>query len=179
MSVDSPAWPCVPHPFADEAFGSWFGRVAARYRITVSDLARAAAIPLEIDAGAWLIAQPPTQLGLSRLSRLSGLPESSIEAMRTAPAPGARRFRYCFKCLFLNPVEVESPYWHAAWLEPDCAACTKHPERWEHLSQADLGASPNMHRLLGLISRRHASRVRLDPTKDRGFRYVSTVRGHH
>ena len=31
---DSP-WPVVPRPFHDETFGSWFGRLALRYRIDV------------------------------------------------------------------------------------------------------------------------------------------------
>ena len=34
---DAP-WPVVPRPFQDETFGSWFGRLALRYRIGVDEL---------------------------------------------------------------------------------------------------------------------------------------------
>ncbi len=31
-------WPLAPRPFDEEAFGSWLGRVAAKYRISVAAL---------------------------------------------------------------------------------------------------------------------------------------------
>ncbi len=42
-------WPAAPHPFPDEAFGGWLGRVAGRYGITVDELAAAANIQLDLD----------------------------------------------------------------------------------------------------------------------------------
>src|SRR6218665_303639 len=52
------SWPVVPRPFDDEAFGSWFGRIAARYRIRVDELASAAGVSLDHE-GLWLGGRPP------------------------------------------------------------------------------------------------------------------------
>ena len=47
MPPHSQPWPVAPRPFDDEAFGSWLGRLASRYRIGVDDLVRAAGIELD------------------------------------------------------------------------------------------------------------------------------------
>jgi hypothetical protein len=48
MHAPERAWLLCPRPFADETFGSWFGRVAARYRLDVDQLAAAADIQLDL-----------------------------------------------------------------------------------------------------------------------------------
>lgn len=133
MRADSAVWPFVPRPFAGAAFGSWFGRVAGRYRITVRDLAAAADLHLEFEhnGSCWLDAQPAQGAALARLCCRAALPQHIIQGMRTATHIGGHRHWYCSKCLFLNPLEVESPYWHAAWLEPGCTRCRAHPSDWE------------------------------------------------
>jgi hypothetical protein len=145
----------VPRPFVDEAFGSWFGRVAARYRITVGELATAGGLHLDLgrDDRDWLISQPPQQPALARLCHLCALPQGAIEAMR-ATTPAGPRLWYCFNCLFMNPVEVESPYWRTDWLKPDCVPCRRHPDHWEYILPSDVGKRLNMRRLLRFISRR-------------------------
>ena len=53
-------WPAAPKPMPGEVFGSWLGRVAARYRIGVDELNSASQIEVEIGQGAeaWLAARP-------------------------------------------------------------------------------------------------------------------------
>ncbi len=74
---DSP-WPVVPRPFADEAFGSWFGRLALRYRIGVDELAIQADVELDFghDCSHWLATPTPTGSSLRRLG--DSLHKSSI-----------------------------------------------------------------------------------------------------
>lgn len=49
-------------PFADELFGCWFARMAARYRMGVDELARIAGIDLafESNCAGWLRVRAPT-----------------------------------------------------------------------------------------------------------------------
>lgn len=178
MSASRPPWPCVPRPFADEAFGSWIGRVAGRYRISVDELAQAAGVFLDFGAecSTWLIASPPAESELDRLSRVSGISTARLAAMRSATSLTTRVFRYCFHCLFLNPVEVESPYWHARWLEVGSRACTHHPDQWEQITQTALRQHRNMAKLTRFISRRHAYRMRQRWDTSVVFSYASIVR---
>lgn len=55
-------WPVVPLPFADETFGSWFGRLALRHHIDVDELAAQAGVELDFgrDCSRWLATPPPT-----------------------------------------------------------------------------------------------------------------------
>jgi hypothetical protein len=72
------------------------------------------------------------QPALGRLCHLCALPQSTIEVMRATTTSGPGLW-YCFDCLFMNPVEVESPYWHADWLKPDCVPCPRPTEHWEYI----------------------------------------------
>lgn len=44
MRTPESPWPVAPRPFPDEAFGSWFGRLAGRYHLWISTAADATAV---------------------------------------------------------------------------------------------------------------------------------------
>ena len=46
MPTHSLQWPVAP--FEDEAFGSWFGRLAAKYGISVLELAQSAGVGIYV-----------------------------------------------------------------------------------------------------------------------------------
>lgn len=101
MQMPDQPWPVVPRPFPDEAFGSWFGRIAALYRIGVDELARAGRVRLDFgeQASSWLAGVPRPD-AYERLSYLCRMPSSQIEAMPpTQPLSERSRFPYCPRCL--------------------------------------------------------------------------------
>lgn len=118
MGTAERTWPICPRPFADETFGSWFGRAAARYHMGVDQLAEATATELELGPNCigWLTMPAPQSQTLRRLAIqarinpdiLAGLPVGD-----SAPTSDAVLW-YCRRCLFVNPIEVESHYWRAA-----------------------------------------------------------------
>src|SRR6218665_518400 len=95
------SWPVVPRPFDDEAFGSWFGRIAARYRIRVDELASAAGVSLDHE-GLWLGKLPPQGQEPQRQAMLCRLPARVIDAMAPQTLVVSRRVWYCYPCLDLN-----------------------------------------------------------------------------
>lgn len=120
--------PWAPRPFGDEAFGSWIGRLAGRYRMSAVLLNTNLGLGLQFDGPLrWLLPSAAGAESIARLSRLARLDEAHIPA----PAPydsdnPAQRALYCRRCVFLNPAEVESPYWHQVWLVPGAAVCEIH-----------------------------------------------------
>ena len=117
MRRSESAWPMVPRPFANEALGSWFGRIAARYRMNVDELA--AAGHLHLDFGdrcrEWLLMPPLNTADRVRLAFLSGVRERLLPLPYTGPAVSKvkTRLAFCEKCLWLNPLDVAAPYWKA------------------------------------------------------------------
>ena len=76
-------WPVVPRPFEDEAFGSWFGRVAGIYRMGVDELASSAGRQLSLrqpDVGNWLAVCAPRGAALQRLADLCRLSPALLAA---------------------------------------------------------------------------------------------------
>ncbi len=58
--ADYRPWPYAPRPFQDEAFGSWFGRIASRYRMTVEmawEINGLGPLPALTSAG-WILFAP-------------------------------------------------------------------------------------------------------------------------
>lgn len=153
-------WPAVPRIIQGESFGSWFGRIAARYRVDVDELGRIAEIKLDLgtDACQWLAAPAPQGRHVARLSALTGIPAEQIAAMGY-PADPTTNSRYCFKCLVLNPDDVFSPFWQRQWLEFSWTTCDRHPNEVDALSPTALRTNKNMYKLLRFVSRRHARRV--------------------
>lgn len=132
--IEAKAWPIAPRPFPEEAMGSWIGRVAARYRVTVEQLCGDGGIALDAsgDLG-WLMPAPLPAEQLRRLARLGRLDPNRISAIE-APASwrGDRIWAfYCATCVFLNAADVMAPRWKRAWLDPSAAWCDVHDMQLE------------------------------------------------
>ena len=159
-------WPVVPRPFADELFGSWFGRLAGVYRMNVDELASTAGLQLnlgETGSGHWLAASAPREPGLQRLASLCQLTPAVLGTLGERASTSSARDGawYCHMCLFLNPIDVSWPYWRAPWLGGQGLPCSLHGETAEFVSAAGLATHRNMPRLLKFISRRRRHRVHL------------------
>jgi len=176
-------WPAVPGIMPGEAFGSWFGRIAAGYGLDVLALARAADLGLDLGAHAraWIAAHPPMGSGARMLSALTGIAAEEIERMGADAGPGraTHAYAYCFRCLVLNPWDVAAPYWQRRWLQGGWSGCDEHPAEYDELRPSHLQTHRNMSRLLKLAGQRHAARVRRRRSNCDEMRVVSTVRGHH
>lgn len=156
------AWPAVPRPFADEAFGGWFGRVAGRYGITVDELAAAADIELNLnpnDSG-WLAVRAPVGSAMRRLAvRCRLAPEEIAKLAMTGPVR-AGGLAYCYRCLVLNPQDVFSPYWKARLLDDRTHPCLEHLSWLGWVSLANMRQCRNMPRLLRALERKWQSSAR-------------------
>ena len=63
-------WPYAPRPFGDEAFGSWFGRVASRYRMTVEmawEINGLGPLPALTSVG-WILFSPLDESALEKVA---------------------------------------------------------------------------------------------------------------
>lgn len=154
-SPDRP-WPVVPRVFDDEGLGSWFGRVAARYRMNVGELA--ASIGLEADRArltrCWLSLGWVGDSDLHVISALSRKAPAELRVMRDRDtvASDLECLRFCYRCLFVNDLDVTSPYWKCEWLAgelPSC--CRRHGMTFDMVSSGLLDANANMERLLRAI----------------------------
>jgi hypothetical protein len=151
-------WPAAPRPFVDEPFGGWLGRVAARYRMPVTQLwdNSGMARPAESLGPIWLLWADVGEVNLERLSWLSRVDARQLAEL----VPSAATFRtgarlpYCFKCLFYNEADVTSPCWKRAWLEVEAPACTAHNASGT-VSASTVGYKKNFAHLLDLISGLH------------------------
>ena len=173
-------WPVVPRPFEDEAFGSWFGRVAGIYRMTVDELASSAGLQLKLgqpEVGNWLAVGAPQGAALQRLADLCRLTPALLEGLGS-PALVSNRADgawYCHTCLFLNPIDVTSPYWKTTWLKGHGLPCDAHGRRTEFVSAGSLAAHRHMPGLLKFISHR---RKRRDYLLKHHSTNASMVRGY-
>lgn len=159
MRTPEAPWPVAPRPFLDEAFGSWFGRLAARYRMTVDELAEIAGVNLS-GIGTWLSMPPPSGDDLQRLARLCRVEPTVLVALPSESDSEIRRacFGYCHTCLFLNPVDVTAPYWKAGWLQGQALPCTRHRDGHDYITATAVRRERNLAKLLRFISRRHRTR---------------------
>lgn len=150
------AWPFCPRPFVDETFGSWFGRVAARYRLDVDQLVVAADIELELGSNCqrWLTMAPAQNDALTRISALARVTPSALSALAGNACPPScdAGLWFCCRCVFVNPVEIESPYWRFAWIFEGPGDCPIHRVAREWLPPAALSKARNMDKLLSYIS---------------------------
>jgi len=156
MRTHSPLWPIAPRPFDDEAFGSWFGRVAAKYGISVLELAQSSGVGVDVgeDASTWLGAAVPGASAVRRLAHLCRMPAAELRRLGPKPSVApAKRFHYCYRCLYLNPADVTAPYWKAGWLSESGGRCSLHASSGSWVTANDLKSHPNMRRLLRFISR--------------------------
>ena len=155
-SPDAP-WPIASRLFADEAFGSWFGRLAARYRMTVDELAETARLELDPGQVAWLSLPRPRRDDIDRLAKLCRIePATLLRLDHAYPEDPGATFLYCHTCLFLNPLDVTAPYWKAQWLRGAALPCQKHGS-YDYVTVSVLKHARNLTRLLSFISRRRAA----------------------
>lgn len=123
-------WPVAPRPFPDEAMGSWFGRLAARYRMSVAEFALQNDIKLpKLTAYVgWLLMPPLSQASVDRIAELARLSPERIQAIQTPSEWITHRWKLplCPICLFLNPQDITAPRWLRDWLAPDYVPCQLH-----------------------------------------------------
>lgn len=160
---EPPAWPVAPRPFAVEPIGSWLGRVAARYRMSVDELAQMYDLELDFDRpnNAWLVPLRIEQATVDRLARLARVEADDLNALQWLPIGSAPRthLAYCPVCIFLNPLDVTSPCWKREWLDASATWCSIHAQPLRRLSITSLRTCSNFDRLLCVISRRERYRL--------------------
>lgn len=123
-------WPVAPRPFFEEAFGSWLGRVATCYQVSVGMLWETSTgldMPNLGKAG-WILFPPVSASPLDQLSKLARVSEGRLASIQTPPEWMAdqRYLAYCFRCLVLNDVDVSAPRWKREWLDPKAEYCAAH-----------------------------------------------------
>lgn len=128
-------WPVAPRPFDGEAFGSWLGRLAGKYSMTVEQLWMHADLgPMPaLTRWKWLLFPPVPLESLERLSQLTHVRVERLTAMQTPIGwvYERRHLQYCYPCLILNPADVCSPFWKREWLDPTFSTCVQHPGKLE------------------------------------------------
>ena len=147
--------PVAPRPFPDEALGSWIGRLASRYRITVHQLDSSFGLGLDLTGPlSWLLPGSISDVTRSRLGSMTRVPivqiaRLALEAIDEAP----RTASYCCRCVFLNPLEVESPYWKRDWLSPSAIECVIHRLRLSALPAWRVRQCQNMSKLIPTVGK--------------------------
>ena len=164
--------PFAPRPFPDEALGSWIGRLAARYRVGVAQLNAGYGLGLEVSGPlAWLLPSPLSPVSLSKLSCLTRMSGVAISALSVGAAPRLLGAPYCKRCVFLNPLEVESPYWKKSWLMPGASVCDVHGLPLVTLSASLARDTRNMLDLIKRVGRLERERRELARSDDVGRRH--------
>ena len=125
-------WPVALRPFPEEAMGSWLGRLAAFYQMSMKDFDRTndLSLPWYRPNIGWLLMPPLASYTVERLSLLARISPDVIEAIQTPVEWITYRtsLPFCVNCLFLNRVDVTAPRWIRAWLAPESEDCTQHDE---------------------------------------------------
>ena len=161
MNRPERALPWAPRPFEGEALGSWLGRLAAAYGMTVDEFVAYAGLSVDLGgSGANWLALPEMSPGdRERLAALCRL--AVVDLPAACKAGTATRLGYCHRCLYLNPLDVTAPYWRASWLVgTDDQRCATHEQCYERTSLAALRQHRNMKSLLHFISRAREARQR-------------------
>lgn len=181
MPASKLPWPVVHPPFQDEAFGSWWGRLAARYHIGVDELARAAGVQIDFgdDCRFWIAAPVPDSQSVHRIAQLCRLPVEAVARLHPAtPLPSKPQLHYCHRCLVVNPLDVMAPYWKASWLTA-ALPCEAHPQMLRRVAPSDLMYYRNLRKLLRRIGRRYTRNLYMEPRSHPVSSYASKVRGYH
>nr|WP_157991387.1 TniQ family protein [Caldimonas tepidiphila] len=147
----------APRPFPEEPLGGWLGRVAARYRMSIEQLALQGgldAVILASDVG-WLLMPPQRMDVLVRLAALARLDVRQLEPLQTPSEWVFDRsgLLYCPRCLFLNPIDVSVPRWLRQWLDPWAACCKEHKAALHYVGRPALQRCHNFDDVLRVIGR--------------------------
>ncbi|WOD14162.1 TniQ family protein [Paraburkholderia kirstenboschensis] len=150
-------WPVAPRPFYEEAFGSWLGRVATRYQISVGtlwELSVSEDMPVLGTAG-WILFPTISRSALGRFATLARLDDGRLSHIQTPPAWLADRrcMPYCFRCLVLNDADVSAPRWKREWLDPTAEFCSVHHSPLETVPASVFRLSNHFDAALRAISR--------------------------
>ncbi|WP_084675938.1 TniQ family protein [Caballeronia insecticola] len=166
-SISLRPWPVAPRPFDDEAFGSWFGRVASRYQLSVIQawaINHLGPFPPLTNAG-WILFPPLPASTLNVLATLARLDVDSLMQIQTRPdwLKARSKLPYCFVCLTVNPADVFAPRWKSRWLDPETVVCEEHGTVLDRIPIGLPKQARNMTSLLSLVSkyRRVIARSRL------------------
>lgn len=95
-----------------EPIGGWLGRVAARYRMSVDELAQLYDLELAFDrlSNTWLQVSTIGEATLEKLAALARVNAADLNALQcplTAPAPAPApqsQLAYCSSCVFPESV---------------------------------------------------------------------------
>ena len=156
-------WPVAPRPFDEEAFGSWLGRIASRYQLSVTqawEINQLGAFPALTNAG-WILFTPLPESTLEVIAMLARLDTERLARIQT-PSEWMKdrtKLPYCFKCLVLNPADVAAPRWKRRWFDPDIKGCEEHGTDLELIPASIPRRARNIDHLLSLVSkyrRRHS-----------------------
>ncbi len=110
--------------------GSWIGRLAARYRMSVIEFAQQNDIKLptlERSVG-WLLMPPLVDEAINRIAELARLSRDRIDPIQTPSEWIISRWKLylCPICLFVNRKDITAPRWLRNWLAPDYIPCQLH-----------------------------------------------------
>nr|WP_165106198.1 TniQ family protein [Caballeronia sp. SBC2] len=150
-------WPFAPRPFDEEAFGSWFGRIASRYQLSVIEawkINQLGTFPTLTNTG-WILFPSVPESTLDVLATLARLDTDRLMRIQTPSDWIVDRpdLPYCFKCLVLNPLDVTAPRWKRRWLDPGINVCEEHGTDLERIPASIARRAWNMTRLLSLVSK--------------------------
>lgn len=150
-------WPLAPRPFGEEAFGSWLGRIASRYQLSVIqtwEINQLGTFPALTSAG-WILFPAVPGSTLELLAALARLSFDRLVRIQTPPEWTVDRpsLQYCFRCLVLNSADISAPRWKRRWFDPDVKGCEEHETDLEHIPAAILRQAPNMDHLISLVSK--------------------------
>ena len=107
----------------------------------------------------WLMPVALSSVSVERLCSLTRLPAAAISALAGADWVGkVRGAPYCGKCVFLNPLEVESPYWKREWLSPGTTICRVHQLPLVLLKAREVRAARNTPDLIARVGRQERQR---------------------
>ena len=107
----------------------------------------------------------------SKLSSLTRMPAGAISSLSAGPTAKPRGAPYCSRCVFLNPLEVESPYWKKKWLVPGASDCDVHGLPLVTLTASLARDTPNMLDLIKRVGRFERQRRELARSDDVGRRH--------
>ena len=157
------AWPVAPRPFAVEPLGGWLGRVAARYRMSVDELAQLYGLELAFDrhSNAWLLLLGIGEATINKLATRARIDSADLNALQPSQLgsvpPPQRQLAYCSACVFLNPQDVTSPCWKRG-MDPAETCCPIHHQSLQRLPVTSPRLCGNFDHLLRVVSHREARR---------------------
>ena len=131
-----------------QASGIWPGRVARRYRRSVSQLNAdyQLQLPLAATRAGWLLMPPLASVLLQRLAGFARIPVRQLEAIQMLVEwlRQERSYRYCKHCLGMNPQDLTAPFWKRRWFKPGFEQCAEHVGPLASLGACQIGKCGNM-----------------------------------